>query len=87
MSKSHVLTLRVPWELKRRLEHEAKFQGVSINQLSNYLLNEQLTQIELISSLESRLSDKSIDELKNKVSYILNKVPGRDIPGWDASQK
>jgi len=87
MSKTNVLTLRVPWELKRRLENEAKFQGVSLNQLSNYLLNEQLTQIELISSLESRLSEKSIDDLKIKVSNILNKVPKKETPSWDVIQK
>ena len=83
MSKTNLLTLRVHWALKRRLENEAKFQGVSLNQLSNYLLNEQLTQIELISSLEYRLSEKSIDDLKIKVSNILNKVPKKETPSWD----
>ena len=87
MSKTNVLTLRVPWELKRRLENEAKFQGVSLNQLSNYLINEQLTQIELISSLEKRLSTKSIDDLKIKVSNILNKIPQKDVPSWDVIKK
>ncbi|MBN1352249.1 toxin-antitoxin system HicB family antitoxin [candidate division KSB1 bacterium] len=62
MPKSNVLTLRVPWELKHRLEKEARFQGVSINQLSNYLLSEQLTKIETISQLEMRLAKKSISE-------------------------
>jgi len=87
MSKTNVLTLRVPWELKRRLEKEAKFQGVSLNQLSNYLLNEQLTQLELISSLESRLAEKSINDLKIKVSNILKKVPRKETPSWDAIQE
>ena len=87
MSKTNVLTLRVPLELKRRLEKESKFQGVSLNQLSNYLLNEQLTQLELISSFESRLSEKSIDDLKIKVSNILNKVSKKKTPSWDVIQK
>ena len=87
MSKTNVLTLRVPWELKRRLEMESKFQGVSLNQLSNYLLNEQLTQLELISSLESRLSGKSIGDLKIKVSNILKKVPMKKTQSWDVIQK
>ena len=87
MSNTNVLTLRVPWELKRRLEKHAKFQGVSLNQLSNYLLNEQLTQLELISSLESRLAEKSIDDLKIKVSNILRKVPRRETASWDRIQE
>ena len=83
MSKTQVVTLRMPRELKRRLEREAKYQGVSLNQLTNYLLNLQLTQIEAISALESRLSQKSVHELKAKVGRILDKIPGRDIPEWD----
>ena len=87
MSETNVITLRVPWELKRRLEKQARFQGVSLNQLSNYLLNEQLTQLELIASLESRLAEKSIDGLKIKVSNILKKVPRRETPSWDVIQQ
>lgn len=86
MSKSHVLTLRVPWELKQRLEKEAKVQGVSINQLSNYLINEQLTQIEMISALEIRLSNKSISKLKSSVNHILKKIPSKTVPNWDSIQ-
>jgi len=83
MRKSNVLTLRVPRELKERLEAEAKLQGVSLNQLSNYLLNEQLTQLELISEFESRLSQKNFDTLKAKVAAILEKVPQKEVPAWD----
>ena len=36
--KTQVVTLRVPNELKSRLEQQAKFQGVSLNNLANYLL-------------------------------------------------
>ena len=53
----------------------ASYQGVSLNQLTNYLLNLQLTQIESISVLEDRLSKKSIRILKSKVKKILEKVP------------
>jgi hypothetical protein len=87
MSETNVITLRVPWELKRRLEKQARFQGVSINQLSNYLLNEQLTQLELLSSLESRLAEKSIDDLRIKVSNMLKKIPRRETPSWDEIQQ
>jgi len=83
MSKSHVVTLRMPNELKRKLEREAKYQGVSINQLTNYLLTIQLTQLESTSILERRLSKKSKSELKAKVHKILEKVPDRPVPNWD----
>jgi hypothetical protein len=86
MSKTQVVTLRMPRELKRRLEREARYQGVSLNQLTNYLLNLQLTQIEAISALESRLSQKSIQELKVRVDRILDKIPSRSIPKWDLKE-
>jgi len=83
MSNTQVVTLRLPKDLKRRLEREAKYQGVSINQLTNYLLNSQLTQLESVSILESRLSKKSISSLKRKVNKSLSKVPSRKVPDWD----
>ncbi|MEW6609088.1 MAG: hypothetical protein AB1414_16865 [bacterium] len=83
MNKIQVVTLRIPVEMKKRLERESKYQGVSLNQLTNYLLNVQLTQMELISSLELRLKRKSISALKSRVNQILNKIPSRRVPDWD----
>ncbi len=83
MSDSQVVTLRMPKDLKRRLEREAKYQGVSINQLTNYLLNSQLTQLESVSVLEAKLSEKSISSLKRRAKKILSKVPSRELPNWD----
>ncbi len=84
MGNTQVLTLRIPMELKKRLERQAKYQGTSINQLTNYLLTTQLTQLETLSSLESKLSKKSIPDLKKKVKDILEKIPDRPVPQWDS---
>lgn len=83
MSKTQVVTLRMPVDLKKRLETEATQQGVSVNQLANYLLNTTLTKLETLSALESRLSRKSIPELRKKVRRLLDKTPGRKLPDWD----
>ncbi len=84
MNKSKVITLRVPFELKYRLENEAKQQGVSLNSLVNYFLTTQISQAEAISSLEQRLSSKEIGVLKNRVLDIFNTVPStKNIPEWD----
>lgn len=84
MSSTQVVTLRMPKDLKRRLEREAKYQGVSINQLTNYLLNSQLTYLESVSILEARLSKKSTGNLKREVKKILLKVPAREVSDWDS---
>ncbi|PIE59841.1 MAG: hypothetical protein CSA32_02100 [Desulfobulbus propionicus] len=84
MGKSKVITLRVPSELKYRLKNEAEQQGVSLNNLANYFLTTQLSQVEAISSLEVRLRSKSMSTLKNKVSEILDTVPSnKNVPKWD----
>ncbi len=85
MSKTKIITLRVPVELKGRLEREAKQQGVSLNNLANYFLATQLSQLETLSVIESRISGKNIPDLKSKVKKILEAVPHKEVvPSWDA---
>jgi len=85
MSKStQVVTLRIPVELKSRLESEAHLQGVSMNNLANYMLTTQISQIEVLSALEARISKKDIPSLKTKVAKILEAVQVNDnISEWD----
>ena len=73
----------MPLELKRRLEREARYQGVSVNQLSNYLINIQLIELEALSLLESRISKKSLSKLKTYVTLILDNIHAREVPDWD----
>lgn len=82
-NKTQVVTLQIPIELKARLKREAKYQGVSVNQLATYLLNTQVTQLEMFSTLESKLRQKSVSGLKRKVRNILKNVPGREVQEWD----
>ncbi len=84
MSKTQVVTLRIPIDLKSRLETEAHLQGVSMNNLANYMLTTQISQIEALSSIKERRSRKDISTLKNKVSKILDSVQMSDeVPQWD----
>ncbi|MGB3918475.1 toxin-antitoxin system HicB family antitoxin [Thiothrix litoralis] len=83
-NKTQVVTLRVPSELKNRLEQQAKFQGVSLNNLANYLLTTQLSQLETLASIEQRLRTKNLSNLKQKIALLLDKVPHNpNVPEWD----
>ncbi len=85
MHNTQVITLRVPAELKNRLAHEAKSQGVSLNNLASYFLTTQLSQMEALSVVESRIATKDISALKAKVTKLLDAVPkNKKVPGWDA---
>ena len=85
MSKStQVVTLRIPVELKSRLESEAHLQGVSMNNLANYMLTTQISQIEVLSVLEARISRKDMASLKTKVVKVLESVQvNTEVPEWD----
>jgi predicted DNA binding CopG/RHH family protein len=87
MPDTQVITLRVPSELKNRLAHEAKSQGVSLNNLANYFLTTQLSQLEALSVVEARIAKKDISALKAKVTELLNAVPkSKKVSAWDAVQ-
>ena len=82
--KTQVVTLRVPNELKSRLEQQAKVQGVSLNNLANYLLTTQLSQLETLAGIEQRLRTKNLSDLKQKITSLLDKVPHHpNVPEWD----
>ncbi len=84
MNKTQVVTLRIPVDLKARLENEAHLQGVSMNNLANYLLTTQISQIEVLSTLEARMSKKDFSSLKTNVRKILGSVEkNTDVPEWD----
>jgi len=84
MSKTQVVTLRVPIELKQRLESEAHLQGVSMNNLANYLLTTQISLLEALSTIEARMANKSYIELKKRANKVLDAVQkNNNIPAWD----
>ena len=84
MSKTQVVTLRIPVDLKARLENEAHIQGVSMNNLANYMLTTQISQIEVLSAIEARISRKNISSLQAKVNKVLDSVQKNyNIPQWD----
>ncbi len=84
VNKTQVVTLRLPADLKSRLDLQAKLQGVSLNNLANYLLTSQISQLETLSVVEQRLRGKDIKTLKNNVAAILDKVPHKaEVPEWD----
>ncbi len=83
MRDTNVVTLRMPADLKRRLETVANRQGISLNQLSNYLLNTQISWLEAEMALEARLARRSFDDLRSRFETILNAVPDREPQEWD----
>jgi len=77
MNNSQVITtITMPMTLPERLEEQAKHQG-------KLFTTHRTHTHEMINSLESKLSQKSLPELKTQVSAILEGIPSRLVPDWD----
>ncbi|MDC7218871.1 MAG: toxin-antitoxin system HicB family antitoxin [Spirochaetales bacterium] len=82
MKKSNVMTIRVPEELKERIEKFSALQGVSINQFALYTFTKELAELETRSFFRQQLKSNKKDILK-RFDAVFNDVPERDVPEWD----
>jgi len=83
MANRNTLTIRVPEELKNRIETIAAQQGISINQFAMYAFTKEIGELEAGDFFRniSRGVDKK--DLFKRFDGILAKVPDREIPDWD----
>ncbi|WCL50787.1 toxin-antitoxin system HicB family antitoxin [Leptospira sp. GIMC2001] len=83
-AKASLLTLRIPSELKHKIERLADEQGVSINQLALYAFTKEVKELETRSYFEQYYKGKSKKEIFSGVKEVLNKLNHEgDIPEWD----
>ncbi|MBF2054528.1 MAG: toxin-antitoxin system HicB family antitoxin [Candidatus Sericytochromatia bacterium] len=91
MSKPSTVTLRVPRELKQRLEEAAQQQGVSLNQFALYILAGEVTRLEISqaqawAALDQQHASKATDDsLLTQARAMLRREPVQtSLPDWDA---
>ncbi len=83
-TKASLLTLRIPSELKHKIERLAEEQGVSINQLALYAFTKEVKELETRSFYERYYKGKSKKEIIYGVKEVLNKLNNEgNIPEWD----
>ena len=84
MSEDRTAVLvRLPRDLKRRLQGQARRQGVSLNQMINYSLAREVTLMEAQTYLEKRLDGKPAEEIQKRFWEVMEKVQDRPVPDWD----
>ncbi len=86
MAQKNTLTIRVPEELKERIETLAAQQGISINQFAMYAFTKEIGEHETTTTLRSMSSRTDKKTLFRKVDEILDNVPDREVPDWDRSE-
>ncbi len=82
-TKRNTLTIRVPEDLKQRLEKVATLQGVSVNQFALYAFTKEIADLEASSYFQSVLKGVDKKTMIKEMDRILASVPERTVPEWD----
>ncbi len=83
MSQASVLTIRVPKDLKNRIEVTAKEQGVSINQLAMYMFSREISSFEAGNKMSEYWRGFSKETLFNDFDSVMKKIRKRRVSRWD----
>ena len=81
--EKNTLTIRVPRDLKDRIEKYSAMQGVSINQFALYVFTKELGEMETNRYLSARVKEKNKQVILAGFDAVMEKVPNRDVPDWD----
>jgi len=82
-NKPGTLILRIPRDLKHRIEQIADEQGVSLNQLALYMFTKELYDFESSNYFEKYWKHKSKKELYLDFDLVMNKIKDEEVPDWD----
>jgi hypothetical protein len=77
------MTLRLPPQLKHKIELMARKQGVSINQLAMYAFTKEMIEMETADIFTKFWSKKSKKQIVQDFDEVLGKVKKRKVPDWD----
>ena len=83
MANRNTLTIRVPEELKDRIETLAAQQGISINQFAMYVFTKEIGELETGEYFRTITRGRNKKEIFSRFDKILSNVPSREIPEWD----
>ena len=83
MNKASVMTLRLPIDLKRRIEIVAEEQGVSLNQLAMYMFSREVSSFEAGNKISEYWKGYDKEEILSGFDSVMSKVKKRKTPKWD----
>jgi len=87
MADASVLTIRVPSDLKQRIETVADKQGVSINQLAMYMFTREVSGMEAGEKMAAYWTGYTRERLAAGFDAVMAKVKRRRSPRWDRMPK
>jgi len=84
MPRTNTLTIRVPEELKDRIENTALLQGVSINQFALYAFTKELSELENSQYFRAYLKGKKKSDIMQGFDTVMANIVDRETEQWDA---
>ncbi len=83
MNKASVMTVRLPVELKQRIDIIAAEQGVSLNQLAMYMFAKEVASFEAGNKISEYWQGYEKKEIVQGFDDVMDKVQKRKVPQWD----
>ena len=88
MGRPEICILRLPTDLKRRLERAANKEGLSLNQWAVYSLSQSVAFTEAYRELEDRLRRTDLARAKETAWRLLHRrTPRAPRPPWDVAPR
>ena len=83
-TNASIMTLRIPKELKHKIEKAAVKQGVSINQLALYFFSKEIAEMDVNDTFSKFWKGRSREQIFADFDEIMASVPKkRTLPEWD----
>ena len=77
------LIIRLPNNLKHKVELMAEEQGVSLNQFALYAFTKEVVQAETQSYFQNKWHGQTKKAIFSNFDEIIKKVGRRKVPDWD----
>lgn len=82
-NKQSTLIIRLPNELKHKVELMAEEQGVSLNQFALYAFTKEVIQTETQSYFQDIWKNKTKKEILGNFDDVVKKIGKGKVPDWD----
>ena len=77
------MIVRLPNELKHKVELMAEEQGVSLNQFALYAFTKEVVQAETRSFFQKKRHGKTKKDIFSDFDEVIKKIGKRKVPDWD----
>ena len=82
-NKQSTLIIRLPNELKHKVELMAEEQGVSLNQFALYAFTKEVIQTETQGYFHDIWKNKTKKEILGNFDEVMKKIGKGKVPDWD----